>query len=68
MCRLQKCCCCIDLPTGAKILGILGIIGNLFYILFCLVGIFSYQTIIEEMVRQKNESVRLLLEYETGKF
>jgi hypothetical protein len=79
MCRLQKCCCCIDLPTGAKILGILGIIGNLLYIIICLVAIFAYQMIVDysknqnddfqdQLNEQQKEMLRFLLAHEIGKF
>lgn len=66
MCRLQKCCCCIDLPTGVKILGILEIIGNLFYIFLCLVGIFAYQTVVD-LIANENYAMRRYLLEDNGK-
>jgi hypothetical protein len=48
MVKLNKCCFCIDLASGAKILGWLGIIENSLYILYSLYILFCYDDFIED--------------------
>jgi hypothetical protein len=55
MSRLQQCCCCIDLPSGAKVLGILGIIVDAIYILLVLAGIVFSAVAVESLKGQHNE-------------
>lgn len=49
MCKLEKCCFCIELPRGAQILGWIGIISNLISMLICGLIILFYKNIVDEI-------------------
>lgn len=38
MALLKKCCCCVDLKTGVKIIGILSLMGNLIIVLTTMIS------------------------------
>ena len=45
MCKLDKCCCCIDLRIGAMVIAVLEIIGAGLFFFFGLYGLFSIANI-----------------------